>query len=190
MANISIIYHSGYGHTAKQAEAVLAGLRAVPDVKARLITAEEATKDLSQFASDDCLIFGCPTYMGGPSAQFKTFIDATSKVWFKQGWKDKLAAGFTNSGSPSGDKLSTLSSLVVMAMQHSMIWVGTGLLPANSKASTRNDINYLGGSGGALAQSPSDSSPDEGPLSGDLETAKIFGARIVEVSQQFNKGRS
>ena len=56
----------------------------------------------------DGIIFGAPTYMGGVSAPFKAFIDAASKVWFQQGWKDKTAAGFTNSGSYSGDKLSAL----------------------------------------------------------------------------------
>ena len=29
-------------------------------------------------------------------------------------------------------------------MQHGMPWVGTGMLPSNNKATTRNDINFLG----------------------------------------------
>ena len=56
---------------------------------------------------------------------------------------------------------------------------------ANSKAATRNDINYLGGYGGLLGQSPSDASPEEGLLPGDADTAKLFGARIVEVTARF-----
>ena len=65
-------------------------------------------------------------------------------------------------------------------MQHGMLWIGTGMMPANSKAATRNDVNYLGSFSGLMAQSPSDSSPDEGPLPGDLETARLFGARIAQ----------
>jgi NAD(P)H dehydrogenase (quinone) len=72
-------------------------------------------------------------------------------------------------------------------MQHSMIWVGTGLMPANSKAAQRNDINFVGSFSGLMAQSPSDSSPEEGPLPGDLETAKLFGARVVETAAKFKK---
>jgi hypothetical protein len=33
-----------------------------------------------------------------------------------------------------------------------------------------------------MAQSPSDSSPDEGPLPGDLETARLFDQRIAETA--------
>jgi multimeric flavodoxin WrbA len=30
----------------------------------------------------DAIVFGTPTYMGGPSWQFKRFADASSKAWF------------------------------------------------------------------------------------------------------------
>ena len=137
----------------------------------------------------DAIIFGAPTYMGNVSGVFKVFADATSKTWFNQNGKNKIAAGFTNSASMNGDKYASIQYLWTLAMQHSMIWVGTGLLPANSKTSTRNDINYLGGSGGTCPISVRLITRRR-LLSGDLETAKIFGARIVEVSQQFNKGHS
>ena len=81
----------------------------------------------------------------------------------------------------NGDKLSTLHYLFTLAMQHSGIWVGTGMMPANTKAAQRNDINYVGSFCGAMAQSPSDSSPDE-MLPGDLETARLFGKRVAEVA--------
>ncbi len=64
-------------------------------------------------------------------------------------------------------------------MQHGMAWVGTGMMPANTKAAQRNDVNHLGSFAGAMAQSPADSSPEEGPTPGDLETARLFGARVA-----------
>jgi NAD(P)H dehydrogenase (quinone) len=70
-----------------------------------------------------------------------------------------------------------------------MVWVGTGMLPSNSKAATRNDVNYLGSSAGAMSQSPSDSSPEEGPLPGDLETARLFGARVAQAALRWNRGK-
>ena len=124
--------------------------------------------------------------MGSVSWQFKKFADASSKQWFSQAWKNKIAAGFSNSASMNGDKLSTLHYLVTLSQQHSMIWVGTGMMPSNSKAATRNDTNYLGAYSGAMAQSPSDASPDE-MLPGDLETAKQFGARVAEVASKFSR---
>jgi multimeric flavodoxin WrbA len=132
----------------------------------------------------DAIIMGSPTYMGSVSWQFKKFADASSKQWFSQAWKDKVFAGFTNSATMNGDKLSTLHYLFTLAMQHSGIWVGTGMMPSNSKAAQRNDINYVGSSSGAMAQSPSDSSPAE-MLQGDLDTAKLFGKRVAEVAVKF-----
>jgi multimeric flavodoxin WrbA len=122
--------------------------------------------------------------MGTVSWQFKKFADATSKPWFAQKWKDKVFAGFTNSATMNGDKLSTLHYLFTLAMQHSGIWVGTGLMPSNSKAAQRNDVNYVGSFSGAMAQSPSDAGANE-MLPGDLETARLFGERVAQVAQKF-----
>ncbi len=182
MTNTLVVYFSGYGHTAKQAEAVAAGAaEAGPSALSRI----DEHGDLEAGGWDAILaaravIFGSPTYMGGVAWQFKKFADASSKPWFQLAWKDKLAAGFTNSASVNGDKGMTISYLMTLAMQHGMLWLGTGLMPANLKSSQRSDVNYLAGFSGALAQSPSDSSPDEGPAPGDLETARLLGRRVAE----------
>jgi multimeric flavodoxin WrbA len=184
MAKIAIVYFSGYGHTTKQAEAVHAGAASVAGAEASLIVIDQEGNlpdgSFEALGGADAIIFGSPTYMGGPAWQFKKFADASSKPWFGRAWKDKVAAGFTNSASINGDKFSTIAYFVTLAMQHGMVWIGTGLMPANTKASGRNDVNWLAGSTGALAQSPSDSSPDEGPLPGDLETARLLGVRVAE----------
>jgi NAD(P)H dehydrogenase (quinone) len=190
MSKIVVVYHSGYGHTKKQAEAVHAGVTSVePAAELIAIDAEGNLGDAAwaTLSAADAIIFGAPTYMGSVSWQFKKFADASSKAWFSQAWKDKIGAGFTNSASMNGDKLSTLHYMFTLSMQHAMIWVGTGMMPANSKAAQRNDTNFLGSSAGAMAQSPSDSSPEEGPLPGDLETAKLFGKRVAETAAKFKK---
>jgi NAD(P)H dehydrogenase (quinone) len=181
MTLIAIIHHSGYGHTKRMAEYVQNGVTKT-GAKAHFLTID-ANGDLPEegwemIGRADGVIFGSPTYMGGPSWQFKKFADASSKPWFAQAWKDKFAAGFTNSASMNGDKFSTISYFITLAMQHSMVWIGTGMMPANAKAATRGDINYLGSYSGALAQSPSDASVDEMPA-GDLETAEAFGSRVA-----------
>ncbi len=188
MSGIIVVFHSGYGHTKKQAEAVHAGALSV-NTDSHLM-AIDAEGNLTQENWDalnaaDAIIFGSPTYMGSVSWQFKKFADASSKPWFTQAWKDKIAAGFTNSASMNGDKLATLQYMSTLAMQHSMVWVGTGLMPSNKKTADRNDVNFLASFSGAMAQSPSDSSPDEGPLPGDLETAKLFGARVAQTAARF-----
>ena len=178
MTSIAIVFHSGCGHTAKQVAAVQQG--AGPGAVLLPIDAEGNLPDSAwdTLHAADTIIMGSPTYMGSVSWQFKKFADASSKPWFSQAWKDKVAAGFTNSASVNGDKAGTLDYLYHLAMQHGMVWIGTGLMPSSTKAANRDDVNWLGAFSGAMAASPSDSSPDEGPRPGDLETARQFGARV------------
>jgi multimeric flavodoxin WrbA len=184
MSKIVIVFHSGYGHTKRMAEAVAAGAGGT-------LLPIDAEGNLpqggwEQLAAADAIVMGSPTYMGSVSWQFKKFADASSKAWFTQAWKDKLFAGFTNSASMNGDKLSTLHYLFTLAMQHSGVWVGTGMMPSNSKAAGRNDLNYVASFAGAMAQTPSDASVDE-MLPGDLETARQFGARISATVQRLGR---
>jgi NAD(P)H dehydrogenase (quinone) len=179
MKKIAIVYHSGYGHTQRMAQAVAEGANAE-------LIAIDADGNLpasgwDQLKAADAIVFGAPTYMGSVSWQFKKFADASSKPWYARDWKDKLFAGFTNSASMTGDKFSTLAYMFTLAMQHGGLWVGNGMLPSNSKAATRNDVNYLASYSGAIAQSPSDASPAE-MLPGDLETARLFGKRVAEAA--------
>ena len=181
MSDIVIVYHSGYGHTQRVAQAVAQGAQAE-------VLAIDADGNLPEggwelLAGAKTIVFGTPTYMGGPSWQFKKFADASSKPWFTQQWKDKLAAAFTNSASMNGDKLSTLHYLFTLSQQHGMLWVGTGMMPSNAKASTRNDINYVASSSGLMTTTPSDASVDE-MVPGDIATAQAFGKRVAEVTSK------
>ncbi len=154
---IAVVYHSGYGHTKVLAEAVARGAGSVPGADVALIPVDQAEARAAELDAADAIIFGAPTYMGSVSAPFKAFMDSSSKAWMGQVWKDKVAAGFTNSASQSGDKLNSLMQLAIFAMQHGMVWVGLDLLPGNnsSKGST-SDLNRLGSFIGAMAQSNSD----------------------------------
>ena len=179
MSKIVVVFHSGYGHTQRMAQAVAEGAGAEMIAIDAEGNVPDAAWDTIQAA--DAVIFGSPTYMGTVSWQFKKFADASSKPWFAQVWKDKLAAGFTNSASVNGDKLATIHTMFTLAMQHSMVWVGTGVMPSNAKSATRDDINWIGSFSGAMAQTPSDAGVDE-MAPGDLETAKQFGARVKTVA--------
>ncbi len=181
MAKVAVVYFSGYGHTKVIAETF------ANEIAAQLI-AIDANGDIQEadweiLNQADAIVFGAPTYMGTAPWEFKKFADATSKAWFTQAWKDKVFAGFTNSASFNGDKQVTLIQLQTLASQHGGLWVSLGLLPANTKAATRQDINNLGGSVGLLVQSPSDASVDEIP-SGDLDTAKAYAKRVLEITEK------
>ena len=61
MAKVAVVYHSGYGHTKLQAEAVHRGAASVKGVEAQLLTTEEAIQRLDDLDRADAIIFGCPT---------------------------------------------------------------------------------------------------------------------------------
>src|SRR5947208_14726244 len=90
VAKVFIVYHSGFGHTKLQAEAVHRGAAAVAGVEALLLTADEAAGRLDELDGADAIIFGCPTYMGSMSAGMKKFVEAAAKKWFTLAWKDKI----------------------------------------------------------------------------------------------------
>jgi len=184
MTDVVVVYHSGYGHTQRMAQAVADGANAQ-------LVAIDADGNLppggwERLQEADAIIFGSPTYMGSVSWQFKKFADASSRQWFRQDWKDKLAAGFTNSAGMSGDKLSTLTTMFTLAMQHSMIWVSQGLMPSNTKAARRDNVNFLVSYSGAMAQSPSDGGTND-MARGDLETARLFGARVAQIAARLQR---
>jgi NAD(P)H dehydrogenase (quinone) len=187
MTTVAIVYHSGYGHTAVVANEVAEGVRmagATPVV----LKIEGLTQDfqplLDEASRADAIVFGSPTYMGDVSAPLKAFFEASSKIWYGQGWKDKVAGGFTNSYNQGGNKDNTLGSIIVLAMQHSMIWVGTGVMPANPAPSQEtgadkvNRMSYMLG----LASQSDNAGADVTPPSGDKETARLYGQRVAEVA--------
>lgn len=183
MINVVVVYHSSHGHTRMQAEAVTQGAASVSGVTARALGVEEAANQWQALHDADAIIFGCPTYMGSASADFKRFMDATSDFWSDQLWRDKIAAGFTNAGGLSGDKFATLIQLVTFAAQHSMIWVSQGVLEAAQASG--GQIDRLGSWLGSMAQSPSGKrKPDDS----DLATARAFGARVAQATVRWTRG--
>ena len=182
MSTVSVVYFSGFGHTGKMAQAVHKGAASVAGTKTNLIAinGDDIVKGryanegvMGQLDASDAIIFGSPTYMGGPAAQFKALADASAERWFRAAWKDKVAGGFTVSGGPSGDKYNTLQYFFTLAMQHGMVWIGLGESPVNDKG-----INRLSSFSGAMGQAAQES-PDVAPNEQDKLTGEILGRRVA-----------
>lgn len=195
MSHVAIVYHSRFGHTKLQAEAVLRGAASVPSVTATLYTVEEASARLDELDIAGAIVFGCATYMGSMSAGMKTFLELAAQKWFTLAWKDKIAGAFTNSSSFSGDKLNTLIGLVINAMQHGMIFVSLGLMPAPNDPEGMKQVagpgpeahNRVGSYLGPMACSFQVDAPGA-PSRGDLETAEAYGRRVAEITLRFARG--
>lgn len=188
MSNVVVVYHSGYGHTRVMAEAVARGVERHPDSTCRLVAVEDVDQYWDALHHADAIIFGAPTYMGSASAAFKGFMEATAPFYLARPWRDKLAAGFTNSGCLCGDKLNTLLQMAVFAAQHSMIWVGLDLLPARSGSGVFDgQLNRLGSSLGAMAQSNVEQSPEQAPPDEDRCTAAHLGERVARLADRIGR---
>ena len=112
---MAIAYHSGFGHTAVLAEAVAAGAREAGACVSVIAVNQMTDADWEILDAADGIVFGTATYMGNVSAGFQTFAEQTGRRCLNGSWRDKVAAGFTNSGAKSGDKVNTLVSLAIFA---------------------------------------------------------------------------
>lgn len=198
MSRIAIVYHSGSGRTGRLAEAIHSGAAGVPDVSATLhrITAAQLDENarwhdqaiVDALAEADGIVFGCPTLMGMPSTPFKAFMEGAFEPWFRQGWKDKFAGGFTNSASLNGDKTNTQIQLLVFAAQMGMMWVPMGDHPgANWSGGSDADHNRLGAFLGPMSQSLADIDPLEATPPSDLETGERYGRRFAEIVRHWTR---
>lgn len=183
---ITLIYHSGHGHTELVAQQLVASMTQ-PGLDVHLLNVEETTVNMDMLHQSDMLVFGCPTYFGSVSADFKQFMERTGRFWYQQPWKDKLAAGFTNSSTTNGDKLNTLMSLFLFAAQHSMQWVSLGILPrflCNQQTDGQNRLaSYIG-----LMTQSDNALAEVNPLhAGDQLTTELFGQRLAEVTRRHHE---
>jgi len=187
MATVAIVYHSGYGHTAALADQVAAGVKRAGG-SAEIVKLEGAEQDftaaLETVTKADAVIFGSPTYMGDVSVPLRAFFVASSKIWFTQGWKDKLAAGFTVGATFGGNKDHTIGSMWVLAMQHGMLWAGPGVPNAQINRNTDAGTtvpNRIGSALGVVTQADN-GAPDVTPPEGDREFARLLGERIAKLA--------
>lgn len=180
MKKLAVIYHSAQGHTEHIAQHVAAGARSVAGIDVYLLKADDIASAPAQLPGFDGFVFGSPTYLGGVSGIFKSFMDSTGGLWKRHQLKGKLAAGFTVSSLPAGDKQSTLLSMFVFAMQHGMIWVGNAILPEQHSGVPYDEAaNRLGSWSGLMAQSGHSAAADAF-VPGDIKTATMFGQNIAE----------
>ncbi|QVR67827.1 flavodoxin family protein [Acinetobacter sp. BHS4] len=179
MKTVAIIYHSRQGHTQFIAQQIQTGILSHKNIKADLLNAEDFIDSPEILNQYDGLIWGSPTYLGGVSSKLKQLMDATGPLWKKQSFKGKLAAGFTVSSLPAGDKQSTLISIFTFCMQHGMLWVGNPIMPEQHKGIPYTQAaNRLGSWSGLMAQAEHGSNAD-GFDEGDIKTAQQFGENFA-----------
>ena len=169
---------------AKLAEAVHKGAASVSGVQAQLlaINGDDIVKGrytneavFAKLDASDAIIFGSPTYMGGPAAQFKTFADASGGPLVRR----RLAQQGGRPVSRSREARAATSRarwnyFQTLAMQHGMVWIGPAEMPMQP-----NGVNRLGSFSGVMAQAGQEP-PEVAPSEGDKLTGEVFGKRVAE----------
>jgi NAD(P)H dehydrogenase (quinone) len=178
--HLAVIYHSAHGHTEHIAKHIVQGVRDVPETEVQLLQAHQLVVSPDDLLFFDGLVLGSPTYLGGVSGVFKTFMDATGRLWREQKLRGRLAAGFTVSSLPAGDKQSTLLSMFVFAMQHGLIWVGNPVIPEQHLGVPYDEAaNRLGSWSGLMAQA-GHAAPADSFAPGDVKSALLFGRNVAK----------
>jgi NAD(P)H dehydrogenase (quinone) len=182
MASLVVIYFSATGTTASLAAAIELGASSVLKVDCIRIEGRDIVdgrfrneQALELVDNADAVIFGSPTYMGGPAAQFKAFADASSDRWSAGTWKNKVAAGFTTGTCANGDQSYTLTYFSVLAAQHGMLWCNLDIQGGYDDLKR----NRLGTQVGLATSSAGGELPRE-----DLLTAEYFGKRVAQLARR------
>lgn len=189
-STIVIVYHSAMGHTRAIAESVARGAAGVDGVGVELLDVTAVPSEVDEtrgpwalIKGASAMVMGSPTYMGCVSAPFKAFMDSTGSIWYRRGWMNKLAAGFTVGAGLAGDKQGTLRAMHTFASQHGMLWVSLGV------GVGEDGLDRFFASLGLMAQA--DNAPAEvTPPAEDHATAEAFGARVARAALRWDRGQS
>ena len=201
---IAIIFHSLYTHVYQLATAIEIGAKEVPGAEVSLLQVKETLPDevlikmgaldakkafahvpiatTADLANADAIIFGTPTRFGNMSAQMRTFLDSTGKLWAEGALIDKVGSVFTSTGSQHGGHETTIQSFHTTLLHHGMIIVG---VPYSCPGLT-NMTEITGGSpygAGTLAGTDGSRQPSKN----ELDIAKFQGKHVAEITRKLTK---
>jgi len=195
MPKVLVVFHSRTGNTARLADAIAEGARAVrftevdvrrledlapesviegqPAWKAgrdRLRAQYRTLGDPNEIVDYDALVLGAPTRYGVMAAELKLFLDTLGPLWMKGALVDKVGSAFTSVQTAHGGHELTLMSIMTPMCNLGMILVPPGYT---------DPVMLAGGSPyGATANTG-----DDGPTEADLAAARHQGKRVAKVAE-------
>ncbi|KAI0674168.1 1,4-benzoquinone reductase [Trametes maxima] len=194
LPKVAIVIYSLYGHIAKVAESIQAGVKAAGGSAEIFQIAETLPEDVLQkmhappkpgyptlaptdLPQYDAFIFGIPTRFGNFPAQWKTFWDATGGLWGQGALTGKYVSVFVSSASPGGGQESTAIATLSTFVHHGLIFVPLGYSKAFGQLTNLSEVR--GGSPwGAGTFAGGDGSRQPSAL--ELEIAEIQGKHFWE----------
>jgi NAD(P)H dehydrogenase (quinone) len=119
MTKLLICYYSRSGNTKKMAYLIAQGARE-EDVEVDVKDVKQV--DIKQLRDYDGMIFGSPTYYGGPAAAVKDLIDKSIRYHGKL--QDRVGGAFSSSSNVGGGNETTVLALLQALLIHGMIVCG------------------------------------------------------------------
>ncbi|PFH49437.1 benzoquinone reductase [Amanita thiersii Skay4041] len=196
---VAIIIYSMYGHIAKMAESVKAGITEaggsvtiyqVPETLSTEILGKMGAppkgnypvikvEDLPNF---DAFMFGIPTRFGNMPGQWKAFWDATGGLWGQGSLAGKFAGVFVSSASLGGGQEMTALNTMSTLVHHGMIFVPLGYSKTFGQLTNVEEVH--GGSpwGAGTLAAPNGSRQ---PSALELEIAKIHGNSFYSIVSKY-----
>jgi NAD(P)H dehydrogenase (quinone) len=131
----------------------------------------------------DGVAFGSPTRYGNMSAQLKSFLDQTGKLWLSGALVGKVAAVFCTTSTMHGGQESTLLSMMIPLFH--LGYVVHGLPYAEAEQMSMDEIH--GGSPYGVS-SVSGANAARPPTEIDLTLARALGRRLAIVAGKLREG--
>lgn len=126
MANILIVFATGYGSTKKMAEAVAEGAASVSGTEVQIKDVKETTQE--DLLAADAIVVGSPVHMGSIDWRVKKFIDEVcAPLWMKDALVGKVGAVFA-SGSGFGNA-GAGCELTMLALLNNLAELGLVIVP-------------------------------------------------------------
>ncbi|TFK36589.1 NADH-quinone oxidoreductase [Crucibulum laeve] len=192
---VAVVVYSMYGHIAKMAESVKAGIISAGGSADILQVPETLPKEILErlnappkpnypvissghLLEYDAFLFGIPTRYGNMPAQWKAFWDSTGHLWSRGRLSGKYAALFVSTASLGGGQEATAMNTLSTLAHHGMIYVPFGYAHAFEEMAGLQEVR--GGSpwgSGTLAGGDGSRQPSEL----ELELAKVQGRSFYDV---------
>ena len=156
MIKISIIYDSKTGNTQAVAKYMADGMNETKDVEARIFHYSDMDEEFVKESQG--IVFGSPTYMAGPTADFYTWLEESGK---KLNLEGKMGGVFATEQYIHGGADLTMNSLLI----HLLIY---GMMVYSGGRAFGKPVIHLG---------PVEVSPEKEKFE---ELFKIYGRRFAQ----------
>ncbi|KAH8113533.1 1,4-benzoquinone reductase [Phellopilus nigrolimitatus] len=195
---VAIVIYTMYGHVAKLAESVKAGVGAAGGSASIHQIPETLSKDVLQlmhapakpdypiFTPDglkdyDAFLFGIPTRYGNFPGQWKAFWDQTGGLWASGALHGKYAGVFVSTASPGGGQETTVSNALSTLTHHGINYVPLGYKHTFAQLTNLSEV-HAGSAWGAGTFAGGDGSRQ--PTALELEIANIQGKTFYETVEK------